>query len=410
MRRNIILGYVFIILAVTYGIWGLSMNTYAHIPYKVLNLQTSQLTIYTYESLLADPYYDIESNFTSYSEIGEMQIVRFGDANEILTRLIAEKDNPIADVVIGIDNALIHLIKNLSEVLEPYSPPNISQIDNNLINNLDPEKYLIPYDYGIISLYYQNKIINKTVYPELGDLTLDTLLESDLLSMLIVENPKFSSPGLGFLLWTIAVYGDPQINFNGILNSDWRNWWKEAKSEITLTKSWGDAFNIFFETSEGKPIMVSYGTSPAYGYCQWGDDTTSAIVTHEDNDQNAWLQIEGIGLVKNAPHSEKGKEFIDWFLSTELQSELPEHQWMYPANTEANVSACFEQASISPENITRLNDMITPNMLKDHLTEWQDQWEQVVVQKSIPGFTTLIIITSTIFITLPIVIRKKKRY
>ncbi|MHA1966951.1 MAG: thiamine ABC transporter substrate-binding protein [Candidatus Hodarchaeales archaeon] len=409
MRKNIILGYVFIFLAVVYGIWGLSLNTYAHIPFKVSNLQSSQLTIYTYESLLADPPYDIESNYTLYSGIGEMQIIRFGDANEILTRLIAEKDDPIADVVIGIDNALIHLIENLSEVLEPYTPPNISQIDNNLIQNLDPDKYLIPYDFGIISLYYQNQIINASTNPELEDLTLETLLDSELISMLIVENPKFSSPGLGFLLWTIAVYGDPQINFNGLLNSDWRNWWREARSEITITKSWGDAFNIFIETSEGKPIMVSYGTSPAYGYCQWGDDTTSAKVTHENNDQNAWLQIEGIGLVKNAPHSENGKEFIDWFLSTELQSELPEHQWMYPANMEANVSICFEQASISPKNVSRLNDLITSEMLKNYLTEWQDQWEQVAVQRSIPGFTTSIVITSTFFMAISVTIKKKKR-
>ena len=37
---------------------------------------------------------------------------------------------------------------------------------------------------------------------------------------LIIQNPQFSSPGLGFLLWTIAVYGDPQKDITGLLGSD----------------------------------------------------------------------------------------------------------------------------------------------------------------------------------------------
>jgi thiamine transport system substrate-binding protein len=343
--------------------------------------QGIELTIYTYDSLFADPFYDLIGNFSKYSGISEesIQLVRLSDANEIVARLLAEKDRPQADVIIGIDNTLIHLIENISEVIEPYTPSNIDQIDPNLIQNLDPEKYLIPYDFGIISLYYQNQIINASTHSELSNLTLDNLLTSELLSKLIVENPKFSSPGLGFLLWTIAVYGDPEIQFNGLLENDWRDWWKEAKDSVTVTKSWGDAFNIFFTPAEGKPIMVSYGTSPAYSYCQWQDDTTSAVVTHENNNANAWLQIEGIGLVNNAPQPTNGKQFIDWFLGEEVQTELPEHQWMYPANEKAILSECFNHSVISPEEVYRLNDLITPTLLKEYLTYWQDEWEKIMV-------------------------------
>jgi thiamine transport system substrate-binding protein len=346
--------------------------------------QDKKLVIYTYDSLLADPYYDIVGNFSSFSGIpkSQIQITRFSDSNEIVVRLISEKDDPQADVVVGIDNTLIHLIENKSDVLESYNPSLISQIDSNLIQNLDPDKYLLPYDYGIISLYYHNQIINSTTNPELTNLTLDSLLTSDLLSMLLVENPKYSSPGLGFLLWTIAVFGDPEINLDGLLKEDWRDWWTASKDQITITKSWGDAFEIFFNPDEGKPIMVSYGTSPAYSYCQWADDTTSAIVTNEKNQLNAWLQIEGIGLVKNAVNRENGKDFIDWFLGKSFQSVIPEHQWMYPANTEAVLPPCFIQSSIHPDNITRLNDLIPLTVLANQLTSWTDEWEQIVVLPS----------------------------
>jgi thiamine transport system substrate-binding protein len=344
--------------------------------------QEVQLTIYTYDSLFWDPYYDLEGNFSEFSGIPKKQIniIRLDDANAIVARLLIEKDQPQADVAIGIDNALIHLIENKSDIFELYTPENISQIDTNLIQNLDPDKYLTPYDYGIISLYYQNNVINSSTNPELGNLTLDTLLTSEILSMLIVENPKFSSPGLGFLLWTIAVYGDPEINIDGLLTDNWRDWWRTAKnSDMTITKSWGDAFDIFFEPSEGKPIMVSYGTSPAYGYCQWEDDSTSAVVTYENDTANAWFQIEGIGLVKNAPHKDNAKLFIDWFLGKELQSNLPEHQWMYPANTQAILSECFIQSAISPDEVNRLNDLISPALLSEHMSQWQDEWELIMV-------------------------------
>jgi thiamine transport system substrate-binding protein len=243
----------------------------------------------------------------------------------------------------------------------------------------------------------------------LKNLTLDSLLNSNLIGKLITENPKFSSPGLGFLLWTIAVYGDPQKNINGLLGSDWRLFWNQARNKINITKSWGDAFTIFFDENENKPIMVSYGTSPAYGYCLWGDDSTSAALTYENNSPNAWLQIEGVGLVKNAPNPENGKAFINWFLSSQLQSQIPTSQWMYPANIEATVPECFNEAAINPNSVTKLNDILSPEILKDNIKYWQDEWEIVIVgQQSIDGFSfayLIITLTPIAFITM---IRRKK--
>jgi len=378
---------------------------------QVKKYQDSQLVIYTYDSLFADPRYDLEGNFSSITGIPkeQIQIIRFSDANQIVTRMLIEKDLPQADVVIGIDNALIHLINDKSEVLVPYMPENLSQINTNLIQNLDPELYLIPYDYGIISLWFNNQIINSMTHAELSNLTLDSLLTSELLSKLLVQNPKFSSPGLGFLLWTIAVYGDPQIQFDGLLQKDWRDWWTTARNQLTITKSWGDAFEIFFNTEEDKPFMVSYGTSPAYGFCQWDDDSTTAVVTHENNQPNAWLQIEGIGLIKNAPHEENAKRFIDWFLSKDLQSVLAEHQWVYPANTEAHIPECFNQSSIAPDEVEPLNNLITPSMLKQYLVQWQDDWESAVVITTIPGYNTSVVLITVFFLAISILLRRFER-
>jgi thiamine transport system substrate-binding protein len=407
--KLLILGFLVIILSNSFGIFALNENQNYYSNYKV---QENQLVIYTYESLLADPFYDFVGNFSVYSGISKNQISvnRFDDANEIVSRLLVEQADPQADVVIGIDNALIHFIEDKSSVLQQYSPSNISHIDQNLIRNLDPEKYLIPYDYGLISFYYQNQVINTSTHPILENLTLDKLLQSDLLEKLIVENPQFSSTGLGFLLWTISVYGDPSIGFEGLLGLDWRNWWKTVNNSITITDSWGAAFEVFFDPEENKPIMVSYGTSPSYSYCLFDNyNSTSALLSYEANQRNGWLQIEGIGLVKKAPNEENAKKFIDWFISPQLQSNIPTHQWMYPSNTQATLPQCFEESAINPSDVNHLNDLIPPQMLKNNLDTWLDAWEQAIVAPSIPSFEVIPTSIGILLFGTVVAIRRKKQ-
>ncbi|UYP45234.1 hypothetical protein NEF87_001519 [Candidatus Lokiarchaeum ossiferum] len=367
------------------------------------------LTIYTYESLLADPEYDFIDAYANYSGISKdsIQIEYLEDANTIVSRAVLEKENPVADVIIGIDNVLIHTAKS-QQILAPYESPTLSNISTDLVQYLDSDFYVLPYDYGIIALYYNTMNINSTSNPELKELTLQDILDYDLDKQLIVENPTLSSPGLGFLLWTIAVFGDPSIGFEGLLNQDWRDWWNKASSDIRITPSWGAAFTEWYEEGSNRSMMVSYGTSPAYSACLYNDPSQKAIVSHEKNQENAWLQIEGLGLVKDAPHEDQAKDFIDWFLSDELQNNIAEHNWMYPANSNVNVSSTFADAVISPADVTILNDLITPKMLNDNLESWKVGWEELIVAKSVPGYSSgFFMIASLIGIGMSTIFKKR---
>ncbi len=349
--------------------------------------QDNELVIYTYESLLADPGYDFVEGFSNYSGVPKenIRLVLLDDANTVVTQAVLEKDNPTADVLIGIDNVLVHTAKR-EGILKPYSPTTLENISSDLIANLDPENYVVPYDYGIIALWYDRSRINDSSNPELASLTLQDILDYNLDELLIVEDPTLSSPGLGFLLWTIAVFGDPEINFDGLLAEDWRNWWREASDDLRIAASWGAAFDLYATEEENRPIMVSYGTSPAYDVCHplWGvgygnSPPSKAIVSHEEEMENAWLQIEGIGLVKNAPHENVAKQFIDWFLSTDLQDNIAMNNWMYPANINADVSTCFSEIAINPNDVDILNDLLQPSMIEENLDDWKSDWEAEIV-------------------------------
>ncbi len=342
-----------------------------------------EIVIYTYDSLLADPGYNFTGAFEEYmankGSPVSVKLVLFEDANTILTRLILEKDNPQADVVIGLDNVLVHRAK-AEGVLEPYISQNVQgEIPSELITNLDPDHYLQPYDFGIISFWADKNRVGYLL-DDSQSITLDDFRDnSTLASLLIVENPVFSSPGLGFLLWTIAVYGDEDKGISGVLGQgDWKEWWKETAPYLRIVKSWGDAIDEFFAEEANRPIMISYGTSPSYGYCQWQDNSTWAFVSHENNRAYAWYQVEGIGLVKGASNPNMAKEFIDWFLSEDLQQHIPENQWMYPANSNVTLPQCFLESALHPNNVTILNSYIGNEAISQYLDTWLDEWEEVI--------------------------------
>lgn len=370
-----------------------------------------QLTIYTYESLLAYPEYDFLGAYANHRGISRdsIQVVYKSDANTIITQAVLEKDDPQADVLIGIDNALIHIAKE-HDILEPYSPPELINISSDLIDNLDPDHYVVPYDYGIIALWYDSTRINSSTVPTINNLTLDSILELDLHKNLIVQNPTLSSPGLGFLLWTIAVYGDPEQNIDGLLNSDWRDWWSEASSDLRIASSWGSAYEIWTNEAENRPIMISYGSSPAYGACLFNDTADIAIVTHENQQKNAWLQIEGIGLVKDAPHKTEAQQFINWFLSTEVQNNIATSNWMYPANSQADIPECFAETAIKPDSVDNiLNSLIPTAKLSANIEQWKDEWEEIIIQGTAGiNFSAYLFVLAGIIITTTI-IRPKSR-
>jgi thiamine transport system substrate-binding protein len=218
---------------------------------------------------------------------------------------------------------------------------------------------------------------------------------------------------LSFLLWTIAVFGDPEIDFDGLLTENWRNWWKATSDDLRIAASWGAAFDIYATEEENRPIMVSYGTSPAYDVCHplWGvgygnPAPSKAIVSHENNLRNAWLQIEGIGLVKNAPHEEEAKQFIDWFLSTDLQDNIAMNNWMYPANIYSNISSCFSDIAINPNDVDILNNLIQPSMIEENLQTWKSDWEAEIA----PFSSLFAVMMSLIFATTCYsLIRKRKK-
>ena len=70
-----------------------------------------------------------------------------------------------------------------------------------------------------------------------------------------------------------------------------------------------------------------------------------------------------------------------------MQSQIATTNWMYPANTQATIPACFTHSSLNPNDVLMLNNYVQPASLQQYLNSWLTIWEGVVVSKNVPGFT-----------------------
>ncbi|AIF68619.1 ABC transporter substrate-binding protein [Palaeococcus pacificus DY20341] len=311
--------------------------------------EENELVVYSYDSFeyLAK---EVIPKFEEKYGV-KVELVLIGDAGEVLNRLILEKDNPQADVVVGIDNSLLAKAID-ADILEPYKPSNIDLVPKELL--FDPTYHLIPYDYGYIAINYRKDMVQNP--PQ----SLEDLTKPEWKGKLVIEDPRTSSPGAAFLLWTIAVYGD-----DGYLYY----WEKLKQNDVQIVKGWTEAWNAF--TAGEFPLVLSYATSPAAAVYYENKTMFGALAFSEGN----YMQIEGAGIIKGAKHKELAKKFIEFMLTEEFQSAIPTNQWMYPANPNVKLPEVFEYAT-KPEKSANPD----PKYIAENFDRWIKEWTALMVE------------------------------
>jgi thiamine transport system substrate-binding protein len=311
----------------------------------------ADLTIYAYDSFVSEwgPAGKVLPKFEDKYGVS-VQAVSVGDAGQVLNRVILEKKKPKADIILGIDNNM--LAKALDEgVLERYISPNLNLVPEELI--FDKTHHITPFDHGYFAIVYDSQKL-KNPPRSLEDLT-----KPEYRNKIILEDPRTSSPGLGFLLWTIAVYGE-----------DYTEYWERLKPNIlTITEGWDSAYGLF--TSGEAPMVLSYTTSPAYHVEYENTTRFKALVFREGN----YLQIEGVGIVKGAKNRNLAKKFIDFILTEEFQSEIPLTNWMFPVNPGVKLPRSFDYA-LKPNKILTLDTY----EIQINQNRWLDEWLRVVTR------------------------------
>lgn len=324
-----------------------------------LGVLGEELVVYTYDSFVSwGPAQAIEEAFEAAHPGVDLVWVAPGDSSEMLSRLIVELrlGATQADVFIGI--ADVELPRAMAQgAFQPYDPsliPNLQKVPEELM--FDETGHVIPFDHGYITFVYDSEALAEELVPQ----TFSDLIRPELRGKIILEDPRTSSPGLSFLLWTIAHFGE----------EGWQDFWRELLPNVlTITKGWSEAYTMF-EAGEA-PIVLSYSTDTAYSYI-YQSSTRYQVLTPEGE---GYRQVEGMGIVAGTDQYELAHDFLDLVLAKEIQELIPTSQWMFPVSTEAEPPADFTYYAVIPEKPVALD----PDYVAQHLEEWLKRWQEVVI-------------------------------
>jgi thiamine transport system substrate-binding protein len=299
----------------------------------------------------------------------QVEVLKAGDAGVVLNQAILSKDNPLADVLYGVDNTLLSRALDAG-ILEPYPSAMLEDIPDRF--ELDDQHRALPVDYGDVCLNYDKAWFeSEGLEPpsNLGDLT-----RPGYESLTVVENPATSSPGLAFMLATIGHFGEAG-------DYTWLDYWVDLHdNDVLVTEGWSEAYYEQFTYGSGgsgdRPIVVSYASSPPvevhFAEEPFEEAPTGVVV----GSGSCFRQIEFVGVLKNAEHPDLARAWIDFMLGTTFQEDIPLHMFVFPANENAELPEVFAEFAIVPEEPVSIDY----TAIEANRETWIEAWTETVLR------------------------------
>jgi thiamine transport system substrate-binding protein len=322
----------------------------------------AELTVMTHDSFAVS-----QGVIQAFEQANNVKVtfLASGDAGAALNKAILSKDVPLADVFYGVDNTFLSRALK-ADIFEPYQALALANIPTRF--QLDPSYRLLPVDYGDVCINYDKAYFAGKNLPVPG--TLEDLLKPDYKGLLVVENPATSSPGLAFLLATIAHFGDP-----GYLHF----WAALRDNGVVVVNDWETAYYTNFSGSSGRgpqPMVVSYGSSPPaeviFAETPLKDAPTASIVGPD----TCFRQIEFVGILKGTQQRALAERFVDFMLGKQFQEDMPLQMFVYPVNPDATLPDEFVKYAQIPEQPAQLD----PAVIAANRDKWIQAWTETVLR------------------------------
>jgi thiamine transport system substrate-binding protein len=304
------------------------------------------ITLVAYDSFPKQdtPLNDALAQFTKDTDI-TVRIVTAGDTGTMVSKAVLTAGNPEGDVMWGVDNTLL------------------SAAQDGKIFDGDPTAV----DFGDVCVNYD--IAWFTDHGIDPPSTLDDLLLPAYKDLLVVENPATSSPGLAFLLATIAKYGD----------DGWQQYWTSLRANgVQVEDSWDSAYYERFSGAGGssgdRPLVVSYGSSPPAEVVFADPPITTAPTGVSDH--TCFRQIEYAGVLRGTTHAEAARKLVTFMTDEAFQKELPLTLFVYPSVSSTPLPDVFTKWAVVPDDPFTME----PARIAAGRQQWQDQWNEIVLR------------------------------
>ena len=299
----------------------------------------NEVTLLAYDAFT--PQEGIFDAFTAATG-AKVKVVTGGDSGVLISKAILTAGTPEGDVLWGLDNTLLSRAQK-AELLTSYEPV----------------------DTGDICVNYDKRwFASRNIAPptSLEDLALPAYK-----NLLVVQDPVASSPGLGFLLGTIAHFGVDK----------WQNYWKSLKENgVRVSPDWTSAYTIDFSGSSGKgkyPLVVSYGSSPPAEvlYAEKPIDTPPTAVI----ESTCFRQTEYVGALRGTRNPNLAAKLISYLLDVPFQESMPLSLFVFPVNKKAALPELFTKFAVAPKNPLTLD----PTDIEKNRDAWLNSWREIIL-------------------------------
>jgi thiamine transport system substrate-binding protein len=301
-----------------------------------------------------------EETFAPFAEATgiEVEMIAAGDAGSMVNQAALSKDNPLADVLFGVDDTFLSRALD-EEIFVEHVSPALENVGDEFI----PETALVtPIDYGDVCINYDKSWFAEAGRPVPSEL--DQLREPGYAGALTVEHPATSSPGLAFVLATIDEYGE----------EGWLEFWSDLEAGgVGVVPDWDTAYYSDFTPYGGdSPMVVSYASSPPAEVIfatEPIDEAPTGVV-----EAGCYRQVEYAGILAGTDYPEAAGQLIDFMLSVEFQETVPLTWFVFPVNETAELPPEFVENTTIPADPARLD----PATIAENRDRWIDEWVAVM--------------------------------
>ncbi|MCU1423962.1 MAG: transporter substrate-binding protein [Microbacteriaceae bacterium] len=253
----------------------------------------------------------------------DIEIVGLGGA-DLANRIVAEKNNPVGDVVFGLNNMFFETLKS-EEAITAYEPAWAGEVDE-AAGDPDDGVYWPLVEQAIVTVYDTNTVDAADVPDSVADLWNEDKYKGryEVNTVLGQATPQLILAGL------LSDYEDEDGDL-GISDKGWN----QVKGYFQNGSPAVEGTDLYARLSRGD---VDYGAIPSSGIASRDAEygTVTGVVGADDG---VPYVTEQISVITGTKKETAAQEFIDWFGSSEVQGEFAQEFSSYPVNTVAREQA-----------------------------------------------------------------------
>jgi thiamine transport system substrate-binding protein len=334
-------------------------------PQVTTTVLADSVTLVAYDSFpvddpdAPDPIGTALAEFTATTGV-DVELLIAGDTGTMVSKAVLTAGNPEGDVLWGIDNTFLSRAIE-ADVFEPYRAAGLDAIPAEF-TALVPGAEATPVDFGDVCVNFDIAALEAAGLSPPA--SFDDLIRPDYAGLLVVENPATSSPGLAFVLATIARYG----------TGGWEAYWTALRdNDVRVVDNWTQAYYEDFTWAGGdRPLVVSYGSSPPFEVLFASEPLDAAPTGVVES--TCFRQVEFAGVLRGTDAPRAAQLLVDFLISERFQREIPLNLFVFPVNSDVELAEEFVRDAMIPDAPLRLD----PAEIEINRSDWIDRWTTIV--------------------------------